>query len=146
MSDYDPTSAIRARLAALPPHLTIEPHGPRPQERLYSCRDQPIDPKRPVSHTNCQHGWSIVDFVPYDSRMWPLVREFIAHAPADIALLLDLIKHLEDENDALHAEIERLTPPESEPHPSVERAIAKFRARLAEVTAERPQEDDGEPE
>lgn len=69
---------------------------------------------------------------------------FIAHAVADIALLLDLVEHLEGECDALHDEVERLTPPASKPHPSVERAMARFRARLAEVTG--LQEDDGEAE
>lgn len=66
----------------------------------------------------------------------------IEHAVADIALLLDLVDHLEDENDALHAEVERLTPPADKPHPSVERAMARFKERLAEVTS--LQEDDGE--
>lgn len=68
----------------------------------------------------------------------------VEHAADDIALLLDLVEHLEDECDALQAEVERLSPPASKPHPSVERAMARFRARLAEVTG--LQEDDGEPE
>ena len=69
----------------------------------------------------------------------------VEQAAADIALLLDLVDHLEDENEALHEEIERLTPPSTKPRPSVERTMASLRARLAEQ-AERPQEDDGEPE
>lgn len=84
--------AILSLLATLPPHLSIERHGDG--EAIYSCRDQPIDPDRPVSHTNRQHGWQVAFVREYDSRLWPAVRALIEQAPGELAFLVALVEDL----------------------------------------------------
>jgi hypothetical protein len=64
---------------------------------------------------------------------------------ADFEALVEYVEYLENENDILIGEIERLSPPSDGPvDPIVERALAKFYKRVAELRAERAQEDDGE--
>lgn len=66
----------------------------------------------------------------------------------DFEKLVDYVEFLETALDASEAEVERLSPPPADgaTHPMVERAMARFHAKLAELKAERAQEDDGEPE